>query len=171
MALKFQPKAGTVFMCDFAGFVEPEMVKNRPVVVISKNRGNNRLVTVVPLSTTQPTVMEPYHYQLPVNPVPAYKSRTCWAKCDMISTVSLERLDRLKDGWTRVVPMVTLADLGAIRLCVVNALQLKNTILANQMPILQAENSVSCVTLEVMVDVHVDAPARVDQDCARNKNK
>lgn len=119
-------------MCDFDGFIEPEMVKKRPVVVIARNRTNSKLVTVVPLSTTEPEVMEPHHYQLPKNPVPAYKTRKCWAKCDMVATVSIERMDRLKDGWNRVVPEVTVADLNAIRVCVVNALQLQNTILNTQ---------------------------------------
>ena len=116
-------------MCDFAGFVEPEIVKKRPVVVIARNRANKHLVTVVPLSTTEPEVMENHHFRLPRNPVPAHKGKTCWAKCDLVATVSLERLDRLKDGWNRVVPGVSDADLRAIRLCVVNALQLQNTVL------------------------------------------
>lgn len=132
MALTFQPKVGGVLMCDFEGYVTPEMVKKRPVVVIARNRVNNQLVTVVPLSTTEPDVMEAHHYQLPKNPVPAYKAKKCWAKCDMIATVSITRMDRLKDGWNRVVPEVTAADLNAIRLCVVNALQLKNTIMETQ---------------------------------------
>ena len=134
MALAFQPKVGGVLMCDFAGFVEPEIVKKRPVVVIARNRANSKLVTVVPLSTTEPEVMETHHYQLPKNPVPAYKTRKCWAKCDLLATVSIDRLDRLKDGWNRVVPEVTAADLKAIRLCVVNALQLQNIILDKQTP-------------------------------------
>jgi hypothetical protein len=49
-----------------------------------------------------------------------------------LATVSIERMDRLKDGWNRVVPEVSAADLNAIRLCVVNALQLKNTVLEIQ---------------------------------------
>lgn len=54
MALKFQPKEKTVVMCDFSGFKEPEMVKVRPVVVLAKHKHNARLVTIVPLSTTEP---------------------------------------------------------------------------------------------------------------------
>ena len=57
MALAFQPRPGTVVMCDFAGYVLPEMVKVRPVVVIARNRKNRQLVTVVPLSTTAPNNM------------------------------------------------------------------------------------------------------------------
>ena len=40
MALAFQPRPGTVVMCDFSGYVVPEMVKVRPVVVIARNRKN-----------------------------------------------------------------------------------------------------------------------------------
>ncbi|MFK5246002.1 type II toxin-antitoxin system PemK/MazF family toxin [Glaesserella parasuis] len=38
MALKYQPKEKAVVMCDFSGFIAPEMVKTRPVVVISKHK-------------------------------------------------------------------------------------------------------------------------------------
>ncbi len=140
-------------MCDFEGFVTPEMVKKRPVVVIARNRANKMLVTVVPLSTTEPDVMEPHHYQLPKNPVPALKSKKCWAKCDMLATVSISRMDRLKNGWERVVPEVTTADLNAIRLCVVNALQLKNTILGLQ----PAALTIAGAAPEIVENVPFDA--------------
>lgn len=129
MALQFQPKVGSVVMCSFEGFVQPEMVKKRPVVVVARNRGNNQLVTVVPLSTTAPDVLESHHHPLPFNPVPAYKGTKCWAKCDMIATVSLARMDRLKAGNVRVIPQISEPDLAAIRRCVVHALQLQNVIL------------------------------------------
>jgi len=64
MPLKFQPKAGSVVICDFHGFVVPEMVKKRPVVIIAKHKHNSQLVTVVPLSTTQPKPVAPYHHKL-----------------------------------------------------------------------------------------------------------
>jgi len=35
MSIPFVPNAGTVLMCDFSGFVPPEMTKVRHVVVIS----------------------------------------------------------------------------------------------------------------------------------------
>ena len=65
MAIQFYPQPGTILICDFAGFVEPEMVKRRPVIVIGprlRNRGN--LVNIVPLSTARPGEMCPYHYKL-----------------------------------------------------------------------------------------------------------
>lgn len=129
MALSFQPKVGSVLMCNFDGFVEPEMVKKRPVVVVARNRGNSQLVTVVPLSTTAPDVLGSHHHPLPFNPVPVYKGTQCWAKCDMIATVSIARMDRLKDKQVRVTPQIPQADLAAIQLCVVKALQLQNVIL------------------------------------------
>jgi uncharacterized protein YifN (PemK superfamily) len=35
MAIPFVPYAGDVLMCDFAGFVAPEMTKIRRVVILS----------------------------------------------------------------------------------------------------------------------------------------
>lgn len=72
MALTFHPKPGMALMCDFnTGFVAPEMIKKRPVVVVSpRPRRSNQLCTIVPLSTTRPDPVEPYHhcmlYGLPV---------------------------------------------------------------------------------------------------------
>ena len=56
MALKFHPKPGTILVCDFRqGFRAPEMIKRRPVVVVSPRlRNRTDLCTVVPLSTIEP---------------------------------------------------------------------------------------------------------------------
>jgi len=35
MSIKFNPEQGLIVICDFKGFVPPEMVKRRPAVVIS----------------------------------------------------------------------------------------------------------------------------------------
>ncbi|MCU1759039.1 type II toxin-antitoxin system PemK/MazF family toxin [Pseudomonas sp. 14P_8.1_Bac3] len=64
----------------------------RPVVVIRKHRTN--LVTVVPLSTTAPDRLLDHHLELRSHLHGA--SPTCWAKCDMVATVSLSRLDLIK---------------------------------------------------------------------------
>lgn len=129
MALKFQPQVGTVLMCDFAGSVDPEMVKVRPVVILARNRTNKDLVTVVPLSTTKPFALQDCHYELPLNPLPGKQTTTCWAKCDMISTVSIARLDRVKTrtvkGREYVTPKLSDADFEAIRQAVVAALSLQ----------------------------------------------
>lgn len=126
MPLKFQPKPKSVVMCDFHGFVEPEMVKTRPVVVLARNKRNSQLVTVVPLSTTAPTVLEDHHHELSENPLPDKPNYvSCWAKCDMVVTVSLHRLDRYKMGRRDyVVPVLKDADFAAIREGVIAALGL-----------------------------------------------
>ena len=94
MPLLYQPKEGSVLICDFRGYEVPEMVKIRPVVVIRKHRANSLLVTVVPLSTTAPDHMLEHHLELQSHLQGA--SPVCWAKCDMVATVSLSRLDRIK---------------------------------------------------------------------------
>lgn len=128
MPLTFQPKEKSVLVCDFKGFVVPEMVKVRPVIVIARNRLNSQLVTVVPLSTTEPTPLSKFHHPFAVNPLPDKRTIACWAKCDMVTTVSLARLDRYKmrmpEGRKYVVPTISEDDFNAVRQAVVDALRL-----------------------------------------------
>ena len=69
MPLTFQPKPRTVVYCDFAGYIEPEIVKRRPVVVLATHKRNSKLVAVVPLSTTKPDPVEAHHHRLLQNPL------------------------------------------------------------------------------------------------------
>jgi len=101
MPLTFHPKPGMVLICDFTtGFKPPEMVKRRPVVVISpRPRRKTQLCIVVPLSSTPPVPVEGCHHRLDPESLPGQLStKPTWAKCDMIATVSLDRLDRVKLG-------------------------------------------------------------------------
>ena len=98
--IKFHPKKGTILCCDFSkGFQPPEMVKVRPVVVITPQLlGRPGLCTVVPISTVEPKPMQPYHHKMdPISLTPKLQKSDCWAKCDMIYTVGLDRLDRIRD--------------------------------------------------------------------------
>ena len=96
MPLTFHPGPGVIVICDFSqGFRRPEMVKVRPVVVISPRRRTTQLVTVVPLSSVPPVPPEPWHYQLSHGAYPPARG-PIWAKCDMVATVALARLDRVK---------------------------------------------------------------------------
>lgn len=123
--MHYQPRPGNVVMCDYRGFVVPEMVKVRPVVVIARNRRNRRLVTVVPLSTTEPNSLEDHHHALANNPLPGREAISCWAKCDMLTTVSLGRLDRYKVGRGQyAVPMLPGDEFAAILRAVAKALDL-----------------------------------------------
>jgi mRNA interferase MazF len=102
MAIQFAPKMGTIVTVDFdQGFREPEMVKRRLAVVISppiKERGN--LVTVVPLSTTDPKRIMPYHCKIIIPfALPAYWNKNeCWIKGDMVNAVGFHRVDLLVLG-------------------------------------------------------------------------
>lgn len=101
MALKFHPEQGTIVICDFKGFVPPEMVKRRPAVVVSPRlRHRGGLCAIVPLSTTPPEPIMAYHHKLYIEPpLPEpYNAHFHWVKADMIATVSFERLTLPFDG-------------------------------------------------------------------------
>jgi mRNA interferase MazF len=98
MPIREHPELGTVLMCDFnQGFCAPEMVKRRPVVVISPKISNRYgLCTIVCLSNTAPDPVMPYHCQIdirPMLPAPRWQSDGVWVKGDMIYAVALHRLD------------------------------------------------------------------------------
>lgn len=120
MGLMYQPRLWTVVQCDFVGMVVPEMVKKRDVVVIARNKHNSRLVTVIPLSTTPPERAEDYHHALERNPRPdGNPGGVVWAKCDMIYTVSLARLElyytRTRRGGRQTVsPLLSPPDQAAV---------------------------------------------------------
>lgn len=105
MALRYYPRVGEILLCNYdTGFVEPEMVKMRPVVVISPRlRRRAELVGVVPLSTTGPDPAEDHHCLIRLDrPLPSpFDAPEMWAKCDMIATVAHSRLDRFKAGRNR----------------------------------------------------------------------
>ena len=95
--LKFQPKAGSVVCCNYLGFIKPEMVKERPVIIIAKHKHNSKLVFIVPLSTTAPDPSYEYHLQLEEEFCSLYFNGVRpWVKCDMVNIVSLARLNLLK---------------------------------------------------------------------------
>lgn len=129
MPLTFHPAAGAVVVCDYStGFRPPEMVKVRPVVVISPRRRGSQLVTVVPISSTAPSPIEPWHYELPPGAYPPARGPV-WVKADMIATVALTRLDRIRvkgPSGQRVYQVYHLAatDMLAIGLAVKAALAL-----------------------------------------------
>jgi mRNA interferase MazF len=118
MAIIFHPKAGMVLMCDFKGYREPEIIKTRPVAVISPNHlGRPGLVTIVPLSTTAPNPVCAYHYRLLGNPIPGDAAPEVWAKCDLVATVCLDRLDRVQLGRGRYeVGYVSMDQIRAMRI-------------------------------------------------------
>ena len=94
MSLRFQPAPGTILNCDFSGYIVPEIVKTRQVVVVWKHKTNAKLVYIVPLSTTAPYTPALAH-ELASVPIPRQgqdPDTKVWVKCDMIYTVSTDRL-------------------------------------------------------------------------------
>ena len=102
MPITEHPPLGTILICDFsAGFKVPEMVKRRPVVVISpKIAARAQLCTVVALSTTDPVPRMRFHFQLrvwPLLPKP-WDNDFMWVKGDMVYSVGFHRLDLIRMG-------------------------------------------------------------------------
>lgn len=132
--IKHHPKVGTVLRCDYEpGFRPPEMVKRRPVIVISPRlRHRDGLCTVVPLSSDEPRRMMPYHCTLrfdPLLPAP-YDNPVHWVKADMIATVAFHRLSGLFHSRDQTgnrhydVRVLSSEQLREVQACVLHALGL-----------------------------------------------
>lgn len=117
MTIDFHPKPGQVLICDFAGYIEPEMCKKRRVIVVSSYQVNKHgLCTIVPVSTLAPEPAESHHHRIARGTYPFFTADSdCWVKCDMIYRVTFARLDRLRVGKEFLTPYISPGDLMAIR--------------------------------------------------------
>jgi uncharacterized protein YifN (PemK superfamily) len=70
------------------------MVKARPVIIISPRRRRALTVTVVPISSSAPDIIEPWHFPIGPGAYPPARG-PLWAKAAMITTVAFDRLDRV----------------------------------------------------------------------------
>jgi mRNA interferase MazF len=122
--ITFHPKQGMVLICDFTGFKPPEMVKRRPVVVVSpRYRRHTGVCLVVPLSTVPPPQIEAHHYEIAAGSYDFLDPcKPSWAKCDMLTCVSFERLDRVLMCGRYASPALRPADFIAIQHGVMEAL-------------------------------------------------
>jgi uncharacterized protein YifN (PemK superfamily) len=129
-------KAGQVFLLDYGqfGFEAPEMVHQRPVVVISSRSQSKELVTVVPLSTSTPKISVEDH-QVPMEKDYYWAGdQQMWAKCDHILSVSVTRLTHLQAYANAArrnhnpVPQLSQPDLKRIRVGVGYAVELDSVI-------------------------------------------
>ncbi|MBM3547893.1 MAG: type II toxin-antitoxin system PemK/MazF family toxin [Alphaproteobacteria bacterium] len=132
MPIDFHPKIGSILLCDFnSGFKEPEMVKRRPVLVISPAISTRpKLCTVVSISTETPHKVLPFHHLLQVTLPDHWHLGPNWIKGDMIYAVGFHRLDLIRKGkdefGKRVYYMDTVSDdqLKEIRKCVLSSMGL-----------------------------------------------
>ena len=138
MAINYYPRAGQVLVCDFSGFQPPEMVKVRPVVVISPRLPyRSEIVTVVPISLTPPELDLPFCVRLSKNYHPnEADDLPCWAKCDMLMNISRARLDGFKIGRRQwVAPQMDRGDLDSVKAGVLHGLGLGNLLREQPGPI------------------------------------
>jgi uncharacterized protein YifN (PemK superfamily) len=88
------------------------------------------------LSGTEPVPIENHHHEMLPESLPAkFRKEKMWAKCDMITTVALDRLDRVIDGRNTATGQrvyftgrVADSDLKAINSCVLRVLGLSHLI-------------------------------------------
>lgn len=121
MALPYHPKRGEILTCSFDDVaVGAEMIKRRPVIVISRKDTHSRgLCTIVPLSTTAPSVPHAWHHCMPHLRVTGWiAAKPMWAKADMICTISLDRLSKpyikTRHGRNHVTQTLDQTDLDAV---------------------------------------------------------
>ncbi|MEB1300990.1 type II toxin-antitoxin system PemK/MazF family toxin [Xanthomonas campestris pv. campestris] len=98
MSLTHHPQPGEIFYCKFPDeYMHGEMIKTRPVIVLSKQlTGRPRLVNIVPISMTPPDPVGPHHVLVGAAYMPKRlrdRAGDRWVKCDMIYTMSLDRLE------------------------------------------------------------------------------
>ena len=114
--IQFHPRKGSVLICDFRGNELPEITKKRPVVIITPRLPyRDSLATIVPLSTTPPKYDVDYVVKLRGYYGNDPQRPQQYAKCDLISSVSFRRLDRVKIGYRKyITPTVSEDDLQNI---------------------------------------------------------
>lgn len=135
MSLTFYPRAGQVLMCNFSGFKVPEMIKIRPVVVISPRLPRrNEILSVVPISLTEPKPLMPYHVRLSKNYHPEEDDDLpCWAICDLVMNLGRYRMDGFKVGRRKYeYPQMTGEDLLLVRQAVAKGLNLDRLLNGNK---------------------------------------
>ena len=105
MGVAGHPPQGSIVTVDYTqGFVVPEMCKVRLAVVLSPKIVNRpHLMTVVPLSTTEPERKMPYNQQIdiPFEMPKGWGNIPRWICGDMVNAVGFHRVDLLRLGKDR----------------------------------------------------------------------
>ena len=115
--IRYAPTPGRVVMCDFSYLRKPEMQKERRVIVVGRSQHSPGRCIVVPVSMTPATTPHPQHHEFAPGAYPFFhRTDPCWATCDHIYTVALDRLWVVNIG-RRPNPgaSISAGDLAAIR--------------------------------------------------------
>ncbi|MCL2717140.1 MAG: type II toxin-antitoxin system PemK/MazF family toxin [Alphaproteobacteria bacterium] len=118
MAIPFFPRAGQVLICDFNDFRPPEMVKTRPVIVVSPRLPyRSEIVAIVPISRSPPKHNLPFCYRMSKNYNPQEDDDVpCWAKADLVMNLGLYRMHGFNVGQGKwEYPKVSDTDLEGVR--------------------------------------------------------
>ncbi|MDF3034440.1 MAG: hypothetical protein K0R76_1394 [Alphaproteobacteria bacterium] len=136
MPIKEHPLTGSILLCDFSqGFQAPEMVKRRPVIIVSPRiKGRPGLCTIVALSATEPLPKMPYHALIDISPpLPKhFQSKGLWIKGDMVNAVAFHRLDFIRTGRGNdgkrdyYYTTIRKSQMLTVKECILNALGLAN---------------------------------------------
>ncbi|MDR1026881.1 MAG: type II toxin-antitoxin system PemK/MazF family toxin [Rickettsiales bacterium] len=82
----------TICCCDFSSNIKPEIGKIRPVLIVKPHR-RHRLAIIVPFTTKKPRDEISLAFEMPQSSLPGVlRYKKCWALCDMIQVVNLDRL-------------------------------------------------------------------------------
>ena len=102
MGISEHPPQGALVIVDFTnGFTQPEMTKRRLAVVLTPRiKARPFLVTVVPLSLSDPEPVMPYHHRIaiPFEMPAAWGKADRWVKGDMVNAVGFHRIGLLRLG-------------------------------------------------------------------------
>ncbi|WP_413528388.1 type II toxin-antitoxin system PemK/MazF family toxin [Rahnella inusitata] len=156
MPINFKPKIGQILNCNYGLYpidingnvipdrvdahMPPEMIKQRLVIVLNGRLNNNSSI-VVPLSTTKNEckLSKGIHVELEsglIADLKHFRSKTCWAKCDLVQTVSNNRLNKPilanRGRLSQCIPnkIVTLIQIAVIRSINANIFLVKDSISA-----------------------------------------
>lgn len=78
--------------------LRPEIGKVRPVVVVHAHK-RCKLAMVIPFTTQVPTKEANYTVHIPSGVLPGLLAKKgCWALCDMVQVVNLDRLENVFSG-------------------------------------------------------------------------
>lgn len=81
--------------CDYTSNLKPEIGKIRPIVIIHPHR-RHRLAVIIPFTTQKPLKEAVTTLEIPFGKMPGTLAfKECWALCDMIQVVNLDRLKRV----------------------------------------------------------------------------